>query len=269
MTKIVGDDGSNTAEVPVDIDVRAAVSSIFDGHDFSDEFKEKLATMVTGLIDAESNKRVSHFKESHEAETKALMDEMSKAFEDEQKTFVENLNQDMAERVDAYLSYTADNWLEENKIALESGLRVQIAEELIKTMSGVLAESSIILDPARVDAVGRLEEEVRDLEERTTKLIRENRELSKSVISERLKNVVEANISDLTESQKEKMRPILEGCDSEDEVVSKVKTFKESVTATPAKSTLLSEDFSLSTQVIVEDEIKSPVDSINSLAKMI
>lgn len=270
MTKIVADDGQSSAEVPVDIDVRASVNSIFDGHDFSDEFKDKIASVITGLIDSESKKRVQNFKEEYDKETEEQVNKLTEAFNSEQKETAEKTMQEMSERLDDYVSYVAQTWLDENKIAIEGALRIQIAEETIKTLASVLGESMIILNPERVDAVARLEEEVKDLEERTNTLIRENRTLSKNVISERMKNIAESKITDLAESQKEKIRPILESCETEDEINSKVSAFKESfVSSTNKKTSLINEDFSTQPETIKNPGVVSKDERVNSIAKMI
>jgi len=143
---------------------------------------------------------------------------------------VESTKAELVEKVDSYLNYVVENWMEENKLAVQSGLRTEIAEKFMNSLRDLFTESYIEVPESKVDLVDELAEEVQELEaalnETTGKAISMQEELE---VLKRDK-IIREHASGLAETQIEKLKDLVEDMDfeSEEAFSAKVATVKES-----------------------------------------
>jgi hypothetical protein len=181
----------------------------------SEEFKEKAEVIFEAAIKSKLAEEIDRLEEKYNEE---LAEE------------VESTKADLVEKVDSYLNYVVENWMEENKLAVQSGLRTEIAEKFMNSLKDLFTESYIDVPESKVDLVDELAAENEELEEKlnaqTGKSIAMQEELE---VLKRDKIVREAS-RDLADTQVEKLKGLVEDIDFEDEetFAKKVDTVKES-----------------------------------------
>lgn len=221
-----------------DIDVQEHVDAMLNGQDLSEEFKEKAQTIFEAAVLEKINEEVDKLESKYE------------------ETLEENLVEirtEISEKVDEYLTYVAKEWLEENKLAVENGLKLEIMENFQKGLKAVFVENYVDIPEEKLDLYA---ESVSNLEETETKL---NDEIKKSVelagvIADLQKEVAIRDITEgLTLTQSEKLRSLSEGV----EFVSP-EDFSE-------KLTVLKENYFPSEEVEVETEISDETEAETAL----
>ena len=181
----------------------------------SDAFKEKAETIFEAAIKSKLAEEIDRLEERYEQE---LAEE------------IESTKSDLVEKVDSYLNYVVENWMDENKLAVQSGLRTEIAEKFMNSLKDLFTESYIEVPESKVDLVDELAESVDELEEQlntaTAKQIAMQEEL------EVLKRdaIIREAANGLAETQVEKLKKLAEDVDfeSEESFAKKVATIKES-----------------------------------------
>ena len=188
------------------IDVKEDIEAITSGEDLSEEFKTKAATIfetaVTAKVLAEVNERLSHYEEEYRKEL------------DEAK---ETHNSALSEKVDGYLNYVVEEWMKENEIAVEKGIRSELVEDFMSGLKNLFQEHYIDIPEEKVDLVDDLFEKVEELETKLDESINHNvtikGELAKFKREESLRDVSK----DLADTEKEKLGKLAEGIDYENE----------------------------------------------------
>lgn len=185
-----------------------------DEEHLSEDFKVKAATLFETVVTA----RIANEIESIESE---LREEV----EAEKETFKEELVQ----KIDSYMNYVAENWMKENELAIERGLRTEITEDFIRSLRGVFTEHYIEVPEDKYDILGDMEKEIEELKGKLNEQI----DVSVSLKSEkesmiREKIIVEAS-DDLTITEQEKLTSLLEDVDfgSSEMFAEKVSVVKE------------------------------------------
>ena len=160
------------------------------------------------------------------AEVERLEEEYAQNLEEE----VSSLKSDLVEKVDSYLSYVVEGWMKENQIAIETGLRAEIAEEFMSSLQGVFKEHYIEVPEGKVDMFDELAEQVAELEEQLNKTTEENIALHESTQAFARNEIVRNQSSDLASTEAEKLASLVEDLDFTDaeSFEMKVKTIKES-----------------------------------------
>ena len=181
----------------------------------SDEFKAKTAVIFETAIRSKLAEEVNR-----------LEDEYQTRLEEELNTS----RSDLVEKVDSYLNYVVENWMEENKLAVEQGLRTEIAEGFMGQLKDLFVESYIEVPESKVDLVDELASSVEDLEEKLNKQTAQFLEMSEAIESYQRDAIIREASRDLAETQVEKLKSLVENLDFEDEESfnQKVKTVKES-----------------------------------------
>lgn len=175
----------------------------------SDEFKEKTSVIFEAALTAKLAE-----------ETDRLEAEYAERFEEEMKTITDNL----VEKIDGYLNYVVENWMAENKVAVENGLRTEIAETFMTNLKNLFIESYIEVPESKVDLVDELATTVEELEEKLNMNIANSLELiEKNEQLEREKVLSEASV-ELADTEKAKLVKLTENIEFED-----VETFKTKV----------------------------------------
>ena len=203
---------STEMEIDLTDDVKALVSS---DADLSEEFKDKAATIFETAV-----------KTKIKEQTKILEAKYEEKLSAEKKTVKEA----MVEKVDSYLNYVVEEWMKENELAVERGIRTEIAEDFITGLKGLFKEHYIEVPEEKYNVLDDLTNQVKDLEGKLNEQIEKNVNLSK-VVSESEKVKILADVSaDLAETEKEKFAKMAENVeyDSADKFREKLETVKES-----------------------------------------
>ena len=179
-----------------DIDVKEHIDAMLSGQDLTEDFKDKAQTIFEAAVLDKINEEVDRMEDQY-AETL-------------EENLVE-IRSEISEKVDEYLTYVAKEWLEENKLAVENGLRLEIMEGFIKGLKTVFTENYIDIPEEKVDLYA---ESVKNLDDTQSKL---NEEIEKNVkLSRRLEEstkeiALNSVTEELTLTQKEKVRSLSEG----------------------------------------------------------
>ena len=199
------------------IDVNDDVEALVEGEELTPEFKEKATTIFEAAVQAKVNKlMVEKEVELEEKNEEKLAEEVSK------------IKDELTTQVDDYLNYVSEQWMEENKLAVEKGIRTEITESFINGMKNLFNEHYIEIPEDKVDVVDDLFQKVEELEEQLNKQIQESVDLKKEVSTYKKEKVVQSLTSGLSDTQAEKVKELAESVDAEDEKLEeKVQVIKE------------------------------------------
>lgn len=216
IDEVEGEAIAETSDLEINVDFSDDLNALVaEEATLSDEFKGKAETIFEAAIKSKLAEEVDRLEEKYNEE---LAEEVA------------TTKAELVEKVDSYLNYVVENWMEENKLAVQTGLRTEIAEGFMNNLKDLFTESYIEVPESKVDLVDELAESVEELEtalnETTAKSIEMQGEL------EELKRdaIVREHASGLAETQVEKLKKLAEDIDFDDaETFSqKVETIKES-----------------------------------------
>ena len=224
---------TETEEIVAEYNVEEDVNALLAGEELSEEFQEKARTIFETAINA----KVATIRE--ELETK-----YAEKFAEE----VASAKESLAERVDSYLEYVADEWMSENQLAVEAGLKADMTESFLTGMKSLFEEHYVTIPEEKYNVFESMVEKLDDMEtklnEQIEKNITLNARLSESAADGILNDVSEG----LAQTQKEKLASLAESVEfeSEEQYRGKLETLKESYftqknVSTPAKTETLSE----------------------------
>ena len=220
------------------------VDALFNGESLSEEFRTKATT----IFEAAVNSRVDAILEDMMTENDAVLAEA-----------VEELKNQMSTQVDEYLNYVVEQWVEDNQVAIEAGLRAELVDDFIGGLKNLFAEHYIEIPDEKVDVAQELANRVAELEESTVKTTEEASEIIAS-LTEQLnaakKNEAIRKICEgLTEVQIEKMKSLAEGVEftTEGEFDNKLATIRENYF--PSKTNVKSEVKALQETAVEEPEV--------------
>lgn len=198
------------------------LDSLFNDETLSEDFKSKAST----IFEARVHDKVSQIQEQLEEEYSSLLEEA-----------VESIKEELTEKVDDYLNYVVEQWIGQNEIAIESGLRSEITEDFIVGLRNLFAEHYIDVPSEKVDLVEELASQVEVLESKLDEEIERGVELSKALVESRKVEIVHAICEGLTATQVEKIKSLAESVDfsTEEEYASKLETIRENYFPTGVK----------------------------------
>jgi hypothetical protein len=242
------------------VQIENSIESIFEGTDLSEDFKANIKLVFEAAV----NEQVA-------SKTDSLKEDLESKLESELSEAIDNRMKDVVENVDKYLDYVVGEWMEENKIAVEAGIKVEMAESLLDGLKGLFTEHNIEVSEETFDVVESLEKQVSDLEEGTNTVVNENIELKGVISSMKAEKVFEGMISGLSENQVERFKVLSEKLDVEDadayaENLSVIKEsfFSEGKIATPKV-----EDVEEDEIILEEQEVKKPTSDYTSINALV
>ena len=182
------------------------------------ELSEENADKARNIFKAAVTSKVSEIKEQLESE-----------YSNNLKTSIENVKGDLAEAVDKYLSYCAEEWTKENELAIERGLRSEMTDNFIDGLKTLFVEHYVEVPEDKYDVIDELANRLDEMEEKLDSEVHKNMEIVEENDSLKRQNVVREACLDLSESQKEKMISLSEGVDYKDteDFAEKVSELKE------------------------------------------
>lgn len=205
-------------EVPYydyEVDMNEHVEALFAGEDLSEEFKQKAVTIFEAAVVAKMQSEIARLEEAYAA-----------TLEEE----VDTIKEELSSNVDDYLNYVVEQWVSDNEVAIEAGLRTELTEDFISGLRQLFAENYIDIPEDKISVVEELGNKVEELESKLNEEIERNVELTK-VLSESYKNeVMHAMTEGLTATQAEKLKQLSENVEFVDasSYAKKIQTLRES-----------------------------------------
>jgi len=233
-TEIVAEEEVSEIEYSIEEDVEALLA----GEELSEEFQEKARTIFETAIKS----KVSEIKEEmQEAYAQALVEE------------IDTIKEGLTERLDAYLEYVADEWIQENVLAVEAGLKTEMTESFLQGMKGLFEEHYVTIPEDRYDVIESMVDKLDEMETKLNEQIERNVALNRR-LAESTSDVILADVAEgLALSQKDKLASLAENVEfeSESDYREKLVTLRESYF--PNTSTQRSTTENLSEEVTSEE----------------
>lgn len=251
--------GKNQASIKAKGDAKSVkmedVEEMFAGEQLTEEFKDRAVTIFEAAVAAKIAEQTVRLEEEFEAR-----------FEEEINEAKTALN----ERADEYLSYVAEEWLKENKVAVESGIRTEVAESFMEGLKNLFVEHYFDIPEDRVDIVQDLSDKVSELEEKHETSIAENMDLKKELDKFRKEAILAQVAEELTATEKEKLATLASGISYEnlDEFATKLDVVKENYFRKSQETVQYDEEIEVEEQKPgVDPQVASYLDAISRTVK--
>ena len=209
-------------EITDEVDIDDDVNALLGGQELSEEFREKAKT----IFEAALKSKVTELREAMDAHYEAKLVEE-----------VEGMKDELIERVDSYLEYVADEWLQENALQVERGLRTEMTESFLEGMRGLFEEHYVTIPDDKYDVVENMVDKLDEMESKLNEQIEKNIAITKSLSEATGGNILSDVSEGLSTTQKEKLASLAEGVEfeSEESYKEKLETLKESYFKTAPK----------------------------------
>ena len=235
-------------EETVEYDIEEDVNALIGGEDLSEEFKERARTIFEAAIVSKAAQ---------------IKEELEGLYEERLVEEVEEIKTALNERVDSYLEYVADEWFNENALAVEQGLKSEITESFLNGMKGLFEEHYVTIPEDKYDVLNSMVEKLDEMETKLNEQIEKNVSLNKRLAESVAEGILDQVSEGLAQTQKEKLASLAESVEfeSEEEYREKLEMLKESYFSTQ-KSSKATKTESLSEGVDVAPEsISGPMAS--------
>ena len=225
-----------------EIDIEADVQALFEGEELSEEFQNKARTIFEAAI----NSKLAEVRESVHAE-----------YEEQLIEEVASIKSELEERVDSYLEYVADEWMTDNQIAVESGLKTEMTDSFLNGMKSLFEEHYVSVPEEKYDVIESMVDKLDEMEGKLNEQIEKNIALNKR-LAESVSDVVFADVTEgLAQTQKDKLAGLVDNVEFESETAyrEKLETLKESYFPTKVAQRNQTENLT--------EEAGSPVETSN------
>ena len=215
-TEVEGEEIAETTDSELEIDLSADVKALVSSDaDLSEEFKDKAAMIFETAV-----------KTRIQEQTKIL----EARYEEKLSVETETVKEAMVEKVDSYLNYVVEEWMKENELAVERGIRTEIAEDFITGLKDLFKEHYIDVPEEKYNVLDDLTTQTKKLEEKLNNEISKNVDLTKQVSESAKAKAIDEVSTDLADTEKEKFEKMAENVeyDSADKFREKLETIKES-----------------------------------------
>ncbi|AAX44512.1 T4-like prohead core scaffold protein [Prochlorococcus phage P-SSM2] len=244
-TEVVAEEEVTEEEVIEEINVEEDLQALIAGEELSEEFQDKARTIFETAI---KTKVVEIKEELNESYAKALVEEL------------DTIKTGLTERVDSYLEYVADEWVQENQLAVEAGLKTEMTESFLEGMKSLFEEHYVTIPEEKYDVLNSMVDKLDEMENKLNEQIERNVALN-SRLAESTADVIFADVAEgLADTQKEKLATLAENVEfeSETDYREKLGTLKESyfpskTSAPKSTSENLSEE--VSTEEVASEEV--------------
>ena len=184
-----------------DMDMKEDVAALTDGEDLSEEFKAKAATIFEASIKAKLVEEIENLESEYEAKVNEK---------------VEETKSEIVEKVDAYLNYVVEEWMKENELAIEKGLRAEITEDFIGGLKSLFESHYINVPQEKYDVIEAQTAEIEKLKEEVNQTIEKNVELNQAIGNHVRQDIINDVSSDLAETETEKLKGLAESIEYKD-----------------------------------------------------
>ena len=235
------------------------IAAVLAGADLSEEFQEKAKTVFEAAVDARVTAKIDSLKE-----------QAANKFVEE----IDSIKEEFAGRVENFLSYAAEEWLKENELAVESGLRTEVTETFMEGLRKLFIESNINVPDDKLDLAAEMSEKIDDMEDRLNEQVKKNVELHEVVGTYRKHEILNELTRGLAETQKDKFTSLAEAVEfkSDESYREKLGQIKESYFGTPKTETVTevaSEESAPAAEKQLETVSESMAAYVEQLAKRI
>ena len=202
-------------EERIEVDIEDDVNALLGGEELSEEFREKAKV----VFEAALNSKVAEIQEALEAEQQEKIAE-AKA----------EMRASLTERVDSYLEYVSEEWMTENQLAIEHGLKTEMTESFLEGMKSLFEEHYVTIPEEKYDVLESMVEKLDDMESKLNEQMEKNIGLNKRLAESEADGILSQVSEGLAATQKEKLATLAESVEfgSEDEYREKLETLKES-----------------------------------------
>ena len=246
-------------EEKIEYSLEDDINALVEGEDLSEEFKEKAATIFEAAI----NSKISGIKE-----------ELTASYEEKLIEEVASIKEELKDRVDSYLEYVADEWIAENQLAVESGLKEEMTESFISGMKSLFEEHYVTIPEEKYDVIESMVDKLDEMEGKLNEQIEKNVALNRR-LAESSADVVFGEVTEgLATTQKEKLATLVENVEFESEADyrEKLVTLKESYFPSNAgaqkdKSENLSEETSTPTYQDISSTMETYLQTMSRVSK--
>ena len=248
------DDVEKEGETLSETEVKEDIAAVLAGADLDEEFQKKATTVFEAAVSAKVSEKIASLKET--AETR-IGEELEK------------IKEEFAGRVENFLSYACEEWMTENELAIESGLRSEVTEAFMEGLKKLFIESNINIPDESLDVVADMSEKLDEMETRLNEQIEKNVGLHEQVGNYRKNEILNEYSRGLAEVQKDKFTSLAEAVEfkSEETYREKLGQIKESYFG--AKTPEVAEEISTDEPAKVESISESMSAYVQQLAKRI
>ena len=240
--EVVSEEETSEEEEVIEYSVEDDLNALIQGEELSEEFREKAATIFEAAINSK---------------VKGIQEELTASYEEKLVEEVASIKEELKDRVDSYLEYVADEWIAENQLAVESGLKEEMTESFISGMKSLFEEHYVTIPEEKYDVIESMVDKLDEMEGKLNEQIEKNVALNKR-LAESVSDVVFAEVTDgLAQTQKDKLAGLVENVEFESETAyrEKLETLKESYFPTKVAQRNQTENLT--------EEAGSPVETSN------
>lgn len=234
--------------------VKEDIDALMNGEELSEEFRAKATTIYEAAVMTRVNAEVARIEEE---------------FNTKLQEATEQVKEGLVEQVDGYLDYVVEQWIAQNEIALEHGMKSEILEGFVSGLKGLFEEHYIDIPEEKFDVLGSLEEQVEQLEAKLNEQVAANVELNKTVGTMKRSEIVAEAAEGLTDTEVEKFTGLAEELSYEDEqsFKTKVQTIRENYFTTKAQADVKSVVTDTPVDTLVEEKKLNP--TMNAYVSML
>ncbi len=227
------------------VDVSEDVAALMNGEELSEDFKVKAATIFEAAVITRVKQEVAKIEEE---------------FESKLAEQVETVKEGLVEKVDGYLDYVVEQWMEQNEIALESGIKSDILEGFVSGLKGLFEEHYIDIPQEKVDVLGNMESHIEELTAKLDESLASQVELSKKLGELSRQQTIDEAAEGLTDTEVEKFKGLAEELvfEGQENFKAKLQTIRENYFSTEKKATTVQSPVTDSTVTITEDVTVAP-----------
>jgi hypothetical protein len=198
-----------------DMDMKEDVAALTEGEDLTEEFKTKAATIFESAVKAKLVEEIENLESEYETKVNEKVSEVK---------------EEIVEKVDAYLNYVVSEWMKENELAIEKGLRTEIAEDFIGGLKSLFESHYIDVPQEKYNVIDEQAAEIETLKNKLNESIEQNVELNAKIGEFAREDILQDVASDLAETEKEKFKGLAETIEYKDasDFRKKIETVKES-----------------------------------------
>lgn len=214
-TEVEGDVIDEETEETLQYSFNEDLDALVSGSELTEEFRDKAKLIFEAALTAKVNEEVAI---------------MSEAYEQAYAEAVSELRTELSEQIDSYLTFVAEKWVEENALAIDNGIKAEIAENVMNGLKNLFVENNLDVPEEKYDLVDDMVEKLDEMEAKLNEQIEVNVEMHKK-LGGYIKNGIVSEVSvGLAETQKDKLQSLSEGVEftTEEDFRNKIETLKES-----------------------------------------
>lgn len=215
--------GASAPEASHIAGMKEDVDALLNGEELSEEFRAKAETIFEAAVTNRVKQEVARIEESFEVKLQEA---------------TEQIKEGLVEQVDGYLDYVVEQWMTQNEIALEHGMKSEILEGFVSGLKGLFEEHYIDIPEEKFDVLGSMEEQIESLEAKLNEQVAANVEMKKSLSEMKRHEIIGEACEGLTDTEVEKLTGLAEELSYEDETSfkAKVQTIRENYFTTKAQA---------------------------------